>query len=94
LPAGPEVVLSVHTDLRTGGKVSILALVVEDYKSMNIRVGRGECKQKKTKKCKKNAHCMSPSRVLASLSRPLARRGIPRYPLAVCRRQTRSAQRG
>jgi hypothetical protein len=38
LPAGPEVVLSVHTDLRTGGKVSILALVVEDYKSMNIRV--------------------------------------------------------
>jgi hypothetical protein len=61
-----EVIPSIHTDLRAGGKVSLLALVVEDYKSMNIRFCRGECKQKKTKKCKKNAHSMSPSRVLAS----------------------------
>jgi len=53
LPAGVEMIPSIHTDLRTGGKVSILALVVEDYKLVNIRFQQGECKQKKTKKCKK-----------------------------------------
>jgi len=80
LPAGVEVIPSIHTDLRTGGKVSILALVVEDYKLVNIRFSRGECKQKKTKKCKKNAQRMPPSRVLASLPRPHAALPILRRP--------------
>jgi len=90
LPAGVEVIPSIHTDLRAGGKVTILALVVEDYKPVNIRFSRGQCKQKKTKKCKK-----TPTACRQALCRRRypghLPRGISRSPLVVRGWQTRSS---
>jgi hypothetical protein len=94
LPAGLEVAPSVHTDLRTSGKVSILALVVEDYKSMNIRFCRGECKQKKTKKCKKKRP-LRVAKPCLGVTIPAARPARGSSPSAAFyRRQTRPAQGG